>query len=116
VQPALALRLGEPADEVGERDEVDAAASLDLDTEREREVRLAGARRPEQMDHLVAVDEVELGEGQDAVAVERRLKVKSKPASALMVESLAITSAALTRRFSRIESSSASSPRSPRAG
>ena len=26
------------------------------------------------MDHLVAVDEVELGEGQDAVAVERRLE------------------------------------------
>ncbi|MDF2782163.1 MAG: hypothetical protein K0S96_1967, partial [Geminicoccaceae bacterium] len=26
------------------------------------------------MDHLAAIDEVELGEGQDAVAVERRLE------------------------------------------
>jgi hypothetical protein len=36
VQPALALRLGQRADEVGERDEVDAAPGLDrLDAERE---------------------------------------------------------------------------------
>jgi hypothetical protein len=63
------------ADEVGESDEVDAAACLDrLDAEGDREVRLAGAGRAEQMDHLVAVDEVELGERQDAVAVERRLE------------------------------------------
>ena len=74
-QPALALRLGERADEVGQGDEVDAAAGLDrLDAERDREVALAGAGRAEQVDHLVAVDEVELGEREDAVAVERRLE------------------------------------------
>jgi hypothetical protein len=70
-QPALALGLGERGDEVGEGDEVDAAPGFDrLDPEGDREVTLAGAGRPEQVDHLMAIDEVELGEGQDAVAVE----------------------------------------------
>ena len=60
-QPALALGLGERGNEVGERDEVDAAPGLDrLDPKRDRKVALAGAGRAEQMDHLVAVDEVEL--------------------------------------------------------
>ena len=35
---------------------------------------LAGAGRPEQVDDLGAVDEVELGERQDAVAIERGLE------------------------------------------
>ena len=57
------------------RAEVDAAAGLDrLDAERDREVALAGAGRAEEVDDLVAVDEVELGERQDAVAVERGLE------------------------------------------
>ena len=55
--------------------EVDAAAGLHrLDAERDGEVPLAGAGRAEEVDDLVAVDEVELGEGQDPVAVERRLE------------------------------------------
>jgi hypothetical protein len=45
-QPALALGLGECGDEVGERDEVDAAPGLDrLDPEGDRKVALAGAGR-----------------------------------------------------------------------
>ena len=35
---------------------------------------LAGAGRAEEMDHLGAIDEVELGERQDALAVERGLE------------------------------------------
>jgi hypothetical protein len=74
-QPALALGLGERGNEVGKGDEVDAAPGLDrLDSEGDRKVALARAGRPEQVDDLMAVDEVELGEGQDAVAVERRLE------------------------------------------
>ena len=74
-QPALALGLGERGDEVGKGDEVDAAPGLDrLDPERDRKVALAGAGRPEQVDHLTAVDEVDLGKGRDAVAIERRLE------------------------------------------
>ena len=55
--------------------EVDAAAGLHrLDAERDGEVALAGAGRAEEVDDLVAVDEVELGERQDPVAVERGLE------------------------------------------
>jgi hypothetical protein len=39
------------------------------------------------MDHLVAVDEVELSERQDAVRSSAGWNVKAKPASVLMVES-----------------------------
>ena len=55
--------------------EVDAAAGLDrLDAEREAQMALAGAGRAEEVDDLGAVDELELGERQDAVAVERGLE------------------------------------------
>ena len=37
-------------------------------------MRFAGAGRTEQMKHFRAVDELELGQGQDPVAVERRLE------------------------------------------
>jgi hypothetical protein len=33
-----------------------------------------GVERAENMDHLVAVDELELSEGQDAAVIERRLE------------------------------------------
>ena len=72
---AFALGLGQRSDDVGEGREVDAAAGLHrLDAERHRQVRFAGAGRAEDMDDLVAVDELELGEGQDTVAVERGLE------------------------------------------
>jgi hypothetical protein len=45
-QAPLPLRLGERTDDVGQGGEVDRAAGLDrLDTERERQVRLAAAGR-----------------------------------------------------------------------
>ena len=72
---ALAFGLGERADEFGQRGEVDAAASVHrLDGERDGQVRLAASGLAEEVDDLVAVDEVEAGEGEDAVAVERGLE------------------------------------------
>ena len=54
---------------------VDAPAGLDGgDAEGGGEMALAGAGRAEQVDDLGAVDEVELGERQDAVAVEGGLE------------------------------------------
>src|SRR5271165_4458160 len=74
-QPALAVGAGEIVDDVGERGEVDAAAGAHrLDPERHRQVAFAGAGLADQVHNLVAVDEVELGESQDAIAVERRLE------------------------------------------
>ena len=60
------------------------------------------------MDQLVAVDEVELGESQDTVAIERGLEGEVEAGQRLDVEQPSILSAALTRRFSRRLSSSSS--------
>jgi hypothetical protein len=54
--------------------EGDGAFGLDhLDTEGGGEVALAGARRTEKMQRLAAID-AEFGQGQDALAIERRLE------------------------------------------
>src|SRR5262249_21009466 len=83
-QHTLALRPGEGADDVGERGEVDAAAGFDgLDAERQGEMRLAGAGRTEKVHDLVARDELELGKGEDALAVERRLEGEVEPGEGL---------------------------------
>ena len=75
VEAVGAARRGEGVDELGEGGSVDAAAGLDGgDAERAGEVALAGAGGPEEVDRLGPVDEVELGEGHDAVPVERRLE------------------------------------------
>ena len=67
--------FGQRGDDVGQGSEVDALAGLDrLDAERGGEVGLAGSRRAQQVDDLLAGDEGELGERQDAVAVERGLE------------------------------------------
>ncbi len=72
---SLAFGLGERAHEVGERGEIDALAGPDgLQAEREGKVRLAGARRPQEMHHLAPLDEGEAREREDAVAVERGLE------------------------------------------
>src|SRR6266704_2141410 len=74
-QQALALGLGEGTDDIGKGGEVDAAAGLDrLDAERHGEMRFAGAGGPKEVDDLAAIDELELGEGEDALAIERRLE------------------------------------------
>jgi hypothetical protein len=83
-QRPLALGLGEGADQVGQGDEMDAAPGLHgLDAEGDGKVRLAGAWRPGEMDHLAAVDEVEPGQGEDAVAVERGLEGEVEPGQGL---------------------------------
>ena len=53
----------------------DALAGLDRGhAERGDKVRFAGAGRTQRVHHLRAVEELERGEGQDPVAVERRLE------------------------------------------
>jgi hypothetical protein len=67
--------LGESTDDVGEACEVDATACLHgLDAKGGGEVALAGPWWAKEVDHLVAIDEVELSKGENAVAVERRLE------------------------------------------
>ena len=75
-QASFALGLGQRSDDVGEGREVDAASGLDrLDAECHRQVAFTGAGRAEDVDDLVAVDELELGEGQDT-AVARLTKLQ----------------------------------------
>src|SRR6476661_1346629 len=72
---AFAFGLGQNADDVGQARKVDAAAGLHgLDPERGGEMALAGAWRPQEVNNLVAPDEVELDERQDPVPVERWLE------------------------------------------
>ena len=67
--------MASDGDDVGERAEVDAAAGFDrLDAEGEAEMRLAGSGRPYQMERFGAIDELQSGERQDAVPVERGLE------------------------------------------
>src|SRR5712671_7778681 len=74
-QLAFAFGLGQNADDVGKACKVDAAAGLHgLDPEGGGEMTLPRAGRPQEVDDLVALDEVELGERQDPVFVERRLE------------------------------------------
>src|SRR6266568_4700594 len=72
-QQALALGLGQGANDIGKGGEVVAVAGLDrLDAECHGETRFAGARQAEKVDDLAAVDELELGEGEDVLAIEPR--------------------------------------------
>jgi hypothetical protein len=71
-------------------------------------MRFAGAGWGEEVDDLTAIDELELGESEEALAVEG-WKEKSKPASVLIVARRPMRSAVLIRLFSRTVSSSARS-------
>jgi Winged helix-turn helix len=74
-QGALSLGLGEGADEITKRGEVDAASGFDgLHAERQRQMALAGARWAEEVYDLATIDELQLGERHDAVFVERGLE------------------------------------------
>ena len=67
-QNSLAFCLGEGADDIGEAAEIDAASGLHgFDAERQAQVAFAGSGRPDQMQGLGAVDELQLGERHDAV-------------------------------------------------
>ena len=75
LQPGFPFGTGERCDQVGQRAKVDALAGFDgLDPERRGQVALAGSRRPEEVDGLVALDEAKLRQCEDAVLVERGLE------------------------------------------
>jgi len=83
-QGAFALGLGQRADDVGQGGEVDRTAGLDsLDPKSQRQVGFAAAGLPNEVDDLMAVDELELGQGEDTVAVERGLEREVKAAQGL---------------------------------
>ena len=84
--PSRSALASEPI-ELGQGGEVDAAAGLHrLDAEGDGQVGLAAAGLAEEVDDLVAVDEVELGQGEDAVAVERGLEGEVEAGQRLDVE------------------------------
>ena len=69
---AFTLGFGELSNQIGERDELDRFAGAHrLDRKCRGNVALAGAGRAQQMDNFGAFDEVQAGERQDAVAIER---------------------------------------------
>ena len=81
---AVAFGLGERDDDVGERAEVDAAAGFDrLDAEGEAQMSLAGSGWTYEMERFGAVDELQPGERQDAVPVERGLEGEVEPGEGL---------------------------------
>jgi hypothetical protein len=85
-QLSFPFGLGESTDDVGETCEVDATACLDgLDAKGSGEVALAGPWWAKEVDHLVAIDEVELSKGENAVASSEGWNEKSKPARVLVV-------------------------------
>ena len=66
-----AFGLGERGNEFGQGREIDALMGLDGgDPQGDGQVALADPGRAEQVDGLATVDEAELGQGEDAVAVE----------------------------------------------
>ena len=75
VEAVLALGFGEPGDPFGRGRERDAlAGQAGADRDRDREVRLAGPGRAEQDDVLAGVQEVELAEVLDDLALDRALE------------------------------------------
>ena len=77
VQAAGALSVGQERDPFGrgaKRDAVPGQAGAD--PQGDRQMRFAGAGRPEQDDVLAALQEIELAEMQDAVAADRGLKAE----------------------------------------
>ena len=74
-QASFAIGFDEAVDDVGGRGEVDAASGADgFDAKGCGEMAFSGAALADEVDHLVAVDEIEAGKGHDAVAVERGLE------------------------------------------
>ena len=74
-QVSLPLRLDQRGDDLGKGGEEHALARPDgLEAQHDGQVRLAGPWGSEQMDHGGAVDEGQLGQRQDAIAVQGRLE------------------------------------------
>jgi len=75
VEVALALGVGEPGDPFGGGGEGDPlAGQAGPDRDRDRQVCLAGAGRPEQDDVVAGVQEVELAEVLDHLPLDRALE------------------------------------------
>jgi hypothetical protein len=85
-----------------------ALGPYSLDRECLGKLALARTWRPQQMDDIGAIDEVQSGQRQDPLRSGEGWKGKSNPAIGLITGSRAMRSAALIRRFSRRVSSSAS--------
>ena len=78
-EPARLLRVFQGLNQIGERAIVDAPSTLrGSDGERDREMRLAHARWPEQDDILAALDEAERVQTFDLLAFDTRLKREIK--------------------------------------
>ena len=74
-QLPLPFGLGESADDVGKACKIDAATGLhSFHAQRRGEMALAGSGWAEEVDHLMAVDKVELGQRENAIAIKRRLE------------------------------------------
>ena len=72
-----AFGLGERSNEFGQGREIDALMGLDGgDPQGDGQMALADPGRAEQVDGLATVDEAELGQGEDAVAVEAGLEAE----------------------------------------
>ena len=103
-QSPLAFGLVQRRDQIGQGGAVDASAGLHRrDAERCGQMTLPGARRPEEVDHLGAADEVELGQGGDPIwRSSDGWKPKSKPSRVFTGSSLAVRRATSIRRVSRV--------------
>src|SRR5262249_18789731 len=106
----------EDADDIGQAGKVDAAARLhSFNTQCRCEMALAGSRRSRKW--ITSLRSMKSGwaSARTRLRSSEGWNEKSNPASVLMVESLAVRSAILTRRFSRRVSSSQTGCRSPPA-
>src|SRR5512144_802547 len=77
LEPTVALGVGEPSNPFGRGREPHAmAGKAGADTERDRQVRLAGARRAQRDDALLGVQEVELPEVLDHLLAHGALEAE----------------------------------------
>jgi len=83
-EPSQALRIEEASDPFGRPGEGHAVpGGAGAEAERDRQVRLAGARRSQEDDVLLAEQEVELGEVQHEILLQRALEAQSNSSSVL---------------------------------
>ena len=108
-QNSLTLGLSQRADQIGQVEEMHTAAGFDgLDAKGDREVTFSMPGGP--MKWTTSVRSINFSSASARIRLRSSegWNAKSKPASVLMLESLAITSEVLMRRLSRSVNSSAS--------